>query len=318
MDSAPAAAAPAAARDDPRWRAEFPVTEKLVYLNHAAVAPLSRRARAAMAAFLAEATEQGAWEGETWMAGYDACRQVLARLLGAGPNDIALLKNTTEGMATVALGLDWRPGDRILTVNCEFPANLYPWLALRAQGVEVEFVPQHNGGVDLEALRRQARGARLVALSWVQYLSGARLDVAAVGEICREAGALFFLDAIQGLGALPLNAPASGVDFLAADGHKWLAAPEGAAVFYVHPDALARLTPRVVGWMSVEPWADFSAAARLAAAGAGRPAAPLPWRGDARRFECGTLNTLGLRGLAAAAELLLEVGPAAIERQILA
>ncbi len=303
---------------NPAWRAEFPVTQNLTYLNHAAVAPLSRRARQAMEAFLAEATEYGAWSGETWMAGYQACRQSLARLLTARAEDIALLKNTTEGMATVALGLDWRPGDRIVTAACEFPANIYPWLALRERGVQVEFVPHGPLGVDLEALRRQARSAKLVALSLVQYLSGARLDVAAVGQICRETGALFFLDAIQGLGAFPVRAADSGVHFLAADGHKWLAGPEGAAVFYVHPEALPLLTPRVVGWMSVAPWADFSAAARLANAGAGRSGAPLPWQTDASRFECGTLNTLGLRGLSAAVDLLLEVGGAAIERQILA
>lgn len=304
----------------PAWRDEFPVTRNLNYLNHAAVAPLSRRAQQAMQAFLAEATDFGARDGETWMAGYAACRASIARLIGARPADIALLKNTTEGVATVALGLDWRPGDRILTTGCEFPANLYPWLALRSQGVQVELVPHHNGVVDLDALRRQAKGtgnvpaAKLVSLSWVQFLHGARLDVAAVGEICREAGALFFLDAIQGLGAFPLDAPASGVHFLAADAHKWLAGPEGAALFYAHPDALPRLTPRVVGWMSVANWADHAAAARLAAA----PAQPLPWQPDASRFECGTLNTLGLRGLAAAVDLLLETGPGAIAAQILA
>lgn len=308
----------ASATANPAWRAEFPVTQNLTYLNHAAVAPLSRRARQAMAAFLAEATEYGAWSGETWMAGYQACRQSLAQLLAARAEDIALLKNTTEGMATVALGLDWRPGDRIVTAACEFPANIYPWLALRERGVQVEFVPHSPLGVDLGALRRQARGAKLVALSFVQYLSGARLDVAAVGQICRETGALFFLDAIQGLGAFPVRAAESGVHFLAADGHKWLAGPEGAAVFYVHPEALPLLTPRMVGWMSVAPWADFSAAARLAYAGAGQPGAPLPWQKDASRFECGTLNTLGLRGLAAAVDLLLEVGGEKIERQILA
>lgn len=302
------------------WRAEFPVTRNLIYFNHAAVAPLSRRARRAMEALLAELTDFGARDGEAWAAGYDACRASLARLIHARPADIALLKNTTEGMAAVALGLDWRPGDRVLTLDCEFPANLYPWLALRERGVQVEFVPHRQGLVDLEALRRQALGvhgdrpAKLVTLSFVQYLHGARLDVAAVGPICREAGALFFLDAIQGLGAFPLDAAGCGVHFLAADAHKWLAGPEGAALFYVHPDALPLLTPRVAGWMSVAPWADFSAAARLAAA----PAAPLPWRPGASRFECGTLNTLGLRGLAAAVDLLLEAGPAPIAAQILA
>lgn len=302
------------------WRAEFPVTRNLIYFNHAAVAPLSLRARQAMEALLAELTEFGARDGDAWTAGYDACRASLARLIHARPADIALLKNTTEGMAAVALGLNWHPGDRVLTLDCEFPANLYPWLALRQRGVQVEFVPHRHGLVDLEALRRQALGAhgtrpaKLVTLSFVQYLHGARLDAAAVGQICREAGALFFLDAIQGLGAFALDAPVSGVHFLAADAHKWLAGPEGAALFYVHPDALPLLTPYEAGWMSVAPWADFSAAARLAAA----PPAPLPWRPDASRFECGTLNTLGLRGLAAAADLLLEIGPAPIAAQVLA
>lgn len=318
--SAASVSTPAAGSPSPlgAWRAEFPVTRNLIYFNHAAVTPLSLRARHAMETLLAELTDFGARDGDAWMTGYDQCRRSIAQLIHAQPASIALLKNTTEGMATVALGLDWRPGDRILTLDCEFPTNLYPWLALRERGVQVEFVPHHHGLVDLDALRHQARGgpaarpAKLVTLSLVQYVHGARLDVAAVGQICRETGTLFFLDAIQGLGAFPVDALAGGVHFLAADAHKWLTGPEGAALFYIHPDALPLLTPRVVGWMSVENWADHSAAARLASSGAA-----LPWRPDASRFECGTLNTLGLRGLAAAVDLLLEAGPAPIAAQIL-
>lgn len=299
--------------DVTRWREEFPVTRRLAYFNHAAVAPLATRTRRAMEGLLADVHENGTLHWQEWLANDHGARQVLARLIGAEAGEIALLKNTSEGLAMVAQGLDWRPGDRVVTAGCEFPANLYPWLALREHGVAVELVRDQDGAIDMDDLRRRCRGARLLALSYVQYLSGARLDVAAVGAICRETGTIFVLDAIQGLGAFPVDVQAAGVHVLTADGHKWLTGPEGCAVFYVHPDVRPRITPREIGWMSVEDWADFGAARRRA----GEPPAPLPWRRDGSRYECGTQNTVGIYGLRAAAELVLEAGIENIAARVL-
>lgn len=296
-----------------RFRSEFPVTRHGAYLNHAAVSPLSTSARRAMEGHIAELNERGAGNWPEWLKEHAAARRSLARLVGCDADEIALLQNTSDGLTTLALGLDWRAGDRIVTAECEFPANLVPWLALRARGVRVEFVAQREGVLDLDDLRRRSRGARLVALSWVQYLGGARLNVAAVGQICRQAGAIFVLDAIQGLGALPLRAKAAGVHALAAGGHKWLAGPEGTAVLYVDRELLASLPPPKAGWTTLADWEDFAAAARAAA----QPEKPLVWRSDASRFEIGAHNTTGIYGLRAAADLLLEAGVEEVAARIL-
>ncbi|MGH9475265.1 MAG: aminotransferase class V-fold PLP-dependent enzyme [Terriglobales bacterium] len=292
-------------------RDQFPITRHYAYLNHAAIAPLANSTRQAIEAHLAEQAEGGALHFFDWLAALDRARATFAGLIHATEADIALCKNTTEGLATVAAGLDWRAGDRIVSFECEFPANLYPWLGLRGRQVTVELLPA-EALADLDRVRSACRGAKLLAISFVQYLSGFRAPLSEIGDICRETGTWLVVDAIQGLGALPLDAPACGVHALACGSHKWLTGPEGGGFLYVHPALLDQLTPPQPGWLSVADWADFDAGAKAAAS-----TAPLAWRIGAARLECGMLNGPGLLGLAAAVELLQSAGAEAAANHIL-
>lgn len=274
-----------------QWRAEFPVTDRYIYLNHAAVAPLSRRASAAMHQLNEDCLFHGSNHYDQWMAAYDRFRRAAASLIHAQPGEIAITKNTSEGIATVALGIRWKPGDRVVVFHEEFPANLYPWKRLEAQGVHLEWLSIYD---PLERIDEACRGARLLAISYVNYLSGYRTDLRAIGEICHRRGVFFFVDAIQGLGAFPLDVNTCHIDALAADGHKWLLGPEGCALLYVRQERQDEVEPVEFGWTNVARYADYGSR-------------DMTLRGDAGRYECGTLNTIGCYGLAAAMELLLEI-----------
>lgn len=296
----------------PLARELFPVSRDAVYFNHAAVAPLASPARQVMERHLAELNTQGAIGWQAWPEAIAGVRATLARLVGASAAEIALMKNTSEGLSAIAQAVDWRAGDRVIGFECEFPANLYPWLALRRRGVRVELLPE-RALVDLELVRRALPGARLLTVSLVQYLSGLRADAAALGAMCRESGTLFVVDAIQGAGAVPIDVKAAGIHACAADAHKWLTGPEGAGFLFVDEAILDQLTPAEVGWFSVAAWEDFEAARHAAETGAW-PA----WRAGSARFECGSLNTCGALGLGAAAAMLLEAGIGNIHAHLIA
>jgi cysteine desulfurase/selenocysteine lyase len=275
-----------------RWREQYPVTKNRVYLNHAAVAPLSRRAAEAMQRLAQDALEFGSEHYPVWMAVYDGVRTATARMINATPGEIAIVKNTSEGIATVAIGIDWQPGDVVVAFEEEFPANLYPWRRLASLGVQIRWLSIFD---DLDRIDEAAKGARLLAISYVQYLSGYRVDLDKIGEICQRRGCFFFLDAIQGLGAFPVDVQRSHIDALAADGHKWLLGPEGCGVLYVRRELQDQIEPVEFGWTNVAKYADYASR-------------DMSLRPDAGRYECGTLNTIGCFGLHAALELLLEVG----------
>jgi cysteine desulfurase/selenocysteine lyase len=275
-----------------RYAGEFPVRDKLIYLNHAAVAPLSRRAATAMQGLAADCMNFGSLHYGEWLAAYDGLRGATARLLGAEPSEIALVKNTSEGIATVALGFDWKPGDRMVAFREEFPANYYPWKRLEARGVEVTWLSVHD---PLDRIDQACRGARLLSISFVQYLSGYRAPLQAIGEICHRSRCFFVVDAIQGLGAFPVDVRACHIDALAADGHKWLLGPEGCGILYINQALQERVEPVEFGWTNVAAYNDYASR-------------DMTLRQDAGRYEPGTLNTIGCFGLRAAIELLLEVG----------
>jgi cysteine desulfurase / selenocysteine lyase len=280
---------------DPLWRQyrdEFPVTQNLIYLNHAAVSPLPRRTAVAMQALAQDALDFGSLHYDRWLDTYEAVRVAAARLIGANRNEIALMKNTSEGISTVARGLDWRPGDRIVAFREEFPSNYYPWLRLESQRCYVEWLSVYD---PLEKIDNACTGAKLLAISFVQYLSGFRVDLNAIGEICKRRHCFFFVDAIQGLGAFPLNVEAAHIDALAADGHKWLLGPEGFAILYVRKSRQDSIFPEEFGWTTVAGYNDYSSR-------------DMALRQDAGRYECGTLNTIGCYGLKASLQLLLEIG----------
>lgn len=265
-----------------------------------------------MEAMLADANENGAVHFGRWAADCESTRRNVARFIGANPQEVAFVKNTSEALSTVALGISWTPGDRVVVPESEFPANLYPWVTMRERGVRVELLPE-SALTDLDALAAACRGARLLAISFVQYLSGHRIDAAAIGEICRQTGTIFVLDAIQGLGAFPVDVKRCGVGVLAADGHKWLTGPEGAGILFVDEALIDELKPREVGWMSVADYNDYTVAAGLA-----RGAGELPWREGAGRYECGSYNTVGILGLGAAVGLLESAGADAIAAHVIA
>jgi len=293
------------ALDVQRYRAQFPVTQSSIYMNHAAVSPLSRRVRDAMVGLLDDVHHSGVEHWDQWVQTYDAGRRSLARLLNADPGEIAFTKNTSEGVCTFANGLEWKPGDEIVSIEGEFPSNFYAWKALEKRGVILRLVCPERGCVSQEAIVAALTSrTRVVAVSFVHYLSGFRLDFERLGPACAAQGCLLFVDAIQGLGAFPLDVKAAQIAGLAADGHKWLLGPEGAGMLYVNRQVMDRVTPTEVGWWNVRRWADFASR-------------ELAWRDDARRYECGTLNTVGFYGLGAAVNLLLEVGIPKIAERVL-
>lgn len=285
-----------------KYRNEFAVTRNLIYLNHAAVAPLCRRASEAMKQLAEDACSFGSLHYDKWLEAYDGLRRAAAKLLNASAGEIAIVKNTSEGISTVALGLDWKPGDRIVAFREEFPANYYPWLRLEQRGVQITWLSIYD---PLEKIGDAVQGARLLAISYVNYLSGYRVNLQSIGRLCREAGCFFFVDAIQGLGALPLDVQENQIDALAADGHKWMLGPEGNGILFVRREWLDRIQPAEFGWTNPAGYADYRSR-------------DMALRPDAGRYECGTLNTIGCFGLRAALEFLLEVGVDQISQGVLA
>jgi cysteine desulfurase / selenocysteine lyase len=275
-----------------RYADQFPVRENLIYLNHAAVAPLPKRCADAMKHLADDCLNYGSLHYGDWLAAYEGVRVAAARLMNADASEIALIKNTSEGIATIAMGLDWKPGDRMVGFREEFPANLYPWKRLEAKGIEVTWLSVYDS---LDRIDAACRGARLLSISFVQFLSGYRAPIQAIGEICKRHRCIFLVDAIQGLGAFPLDVRTCHIDALAADGHKWLLGPEGCGILYVKRELQDRVEPVEFGWTNVAGYSDYSSR-------------DMSLRQDAGRYECGTLNTIGCFGLRASIEFLLEVG----------
>jgi cysteine desulfurase / selenocysteine lyase len=274
----------------------MPIAQHAAYFDHAAVAPLPTPTRNAMRVWLDEATEQGDVAWGRWAERLGQVRQTAAKLINAEPREVALVANTTTGISLVAEGFSWQPGDNVVTLANEFPSNQYPWMNLAARGVEVRRIEIENGVVDLARVEAACDArTRIVSMSWVGYATGWRIDVREVAELCHRAGRLFFLDAIQGLGVFPLDVRASGVDFLAADGHKWLLGPEGAGVLFVRHEHLARLRPLMIGWNSVVQGSDYT---RI----------ELKLRDEAARYEGGSHNMAGFIGLGASLDLLTSLG----------
>jgi selenocysteine lyase/cysteine desulfurase len=287
-------------------RAEFPIVDQCVYLNHAAVGPWPRRCQDAVTRFAAENTSSGARGYLRWLETENLLRRQLAELVNApSPADVALLKNTSEALSVVAYGFPWQDGDNLIVSDEEFPSNRIVWESLRDRGVSVRQV-RLRGQDDPERALLAAADARtrLLSISSVQYASGLRLDLARLGEGCRQRGMAFCVDAIQGLGVIAHDVQAAGIDFLMADGHKWMLGPEGVAVFYCRPEWRERLRLYQFGWHMVEDAGNYDR----------RDWEPAH---SARRFECGSPNMLGIHALSASLSLLLEIGIETVEQQVL-
>jgi selenocysteine lyase/cysteine desulfurase len=286
----------AAAEAAARFRAAMPIAQHVAYFDHAAVAPLPTPTRKAILHWLDQATEEGDVVWSQWAQRLEEVRQSAARLINAQPTEIALVPNTTSGISLVAEGFPWQRGDNVVTLANEFPSNQYPWMNLAAKGVEVRRVPVDDGVADLNRLTTACDArTRLLSLSWVGYATGWRINLREVADVCHRAGCLFFLDAIQGLGVFPIDVRADGVDFLAADGHKWLLGPEGAGLFFVRQEHLSLLRPLMVGWNSVVQGSDYT---RI----------ELNLKSQASRYEGGSQNMVGFIGLGASLDLLTSLG----------
>jgi selenocysteine lyase/cysteine desulfurase len=278
-------------------RAAMPVSQECAYLDHAAVSPLPQLTADEIQRWLKEAVEVGNPKWGEWVKGVDRMRATAATLIGAQPEEIALVNNTTAGIGLVAEGLDWREGDNIVTFADEFPSNVYPWMNLASRGVETRRVPtSESGRPDLDRLAAACdRRTQIVSVSWVGFATGYRHDIPRIAEIAHKAGALLFLDAIQGLGVFPINVDEFGVDFLASDGHKWLLGPEGAGIAYIRRDHLDKLRPIGPGWHSVKSGQDYT---RI----------ELNLRPTAARYEGGSQNIVGMLALGASLKLLRGLG----------
>ena len=287
-----------------RIRQEFPVVHHCTYLNHAAVGTLPGRALEAVRAYAADFNEHAASNYRDWEAAIEATRSRSARLINAAPEQIAFVKNTTEGLCFAANGLDWHGGGNVVLNDLEFPSNVYPWLNLAQHGVEARMVKSVDGRLTVESIAdRIDAGTRAVSISHVEFGNGFRNDIAAIGALCREKGVCFVVDAIQSLGQTPVDVVDMSIDILTADGHKWLLGPEGIGIFYCAPHMTERLRLYEVGWNSVADAGNYDV----------YDATPAP---TARRFECGSHNTLGIHALGASLDLLLEVGIEAIQERL--
>lgn len=276
---------------------EFPLDESIVYLNHAAVSPWPQRTADAIYQFANENTTVGATNYLTWLEKEAELRQQLKRLINAPSiDDISLLKNTSEALSVVAEGIDWQSGDNIVSSDEEFPSNRLPWLAQAKNGVEFREINLAKGGTPEEALIDACDDkTRLLTISSIQYGTGICLDLTVLGEYCHENNILFCVDAIQSLGALPLDSQAIKADFVMADAHKWMLGPEGIALFYCKAEIRDSLDLHQFGWHMVKDVGNYdSKDSKYAETG--------------RRFECGSPNMLGIHALSASLSLIEEVG----------
>lgn len=276
-------------------REEFPITRNYSFMNHAAAAPVSRPAAAEARRYFTQA-EENSYVHSGFFKHIETVRSQAAHLIHANSDEVAFTKNTSEGISFVANGLTWQTGDNVVITNVEFPANVYPWQALRQRGVEVRMVLEENGRIPLERLIESVDSrTRVVSISSAQYASGFRTDLATLGEYCQSKGVFLCVDACQTLGAFPIDVKAMHIDFLAAGGHKWLCAPEGIGIFYVSKEIQGYLHPTTIGWMSVkEPFAFGKYQFEFA--------------DTARRYEAGSYNLPGIYALGGAFSLIERIG----------
>jgi len=284
---------------------EFDLSPDLYYLNHAAVAPWPRRTVEAVSHFARANGTRGAVDYPEWMRTEARVRERLAALINApSPSDIALVKNTSEGLSIVAHGFDWMPGDNVVGIAQEFPSNRIVWESLAERGVEYRKLDLE--GVEEPELQLNAlcdERTRMIVVSSVQYARGLRLDLERVGACCSHRGILLCVDAIQSLGAVAFDLERTHADFIVADAHKWMLGPEGIALLYVNPEVRPRIVLHQYGWHMVEHPGDYERS----------DWAPSP---TATRFECGSPNMLGIHALDASLSLLLEVGMKQVQSAI--
>lgn len=285
--------------------AEFPVSERWAYLDHAAIAPLPKRAANAMRAWVDEQEANGCINWMNWRNTLEHVRRQSAALLHADPGEIAFITSTTMGIGLVAEGFPWQDGDNVVTASEEYPSNLFPWMNLRSRGVETRAVPSQGGRILVDDLLAVIDDrTRVLAISHVEFSSGFRNDLDTLASACHERGVALFVDAIQGLGPLTIDVSKTPIDFLAADGHKWLLGPEGAGILYIRSNWIETLRPILVGSNSVT--SSYN-----------DPEPAFTLKPNAGRWEGGCYNMAGLLGFGESLAMFLEIGPDVVSERVL-
>jgi cysteine desulfurase / selenocysteine lyase len=290
---------------NPEIRSQFAALEKYTYLNSAAVSPIPRAAIDAAVSQLNDVANHGSEHYTEWVATKDRARTLLAGMLNVRPEQVAFMRNTSDGFASIANGIDWKKGDNIVSFEGEFPANFYPWRMVRDRyNVELRLSPERDGRIDIEEfISLIDSNTKLVSISAVQYASGFQADLERIGRAARSVDALFAVDIIQALGAKGFDLPAQFVDIAAGASHKWLCAPEGCGMIYLSDRARDMLEPSFVGWISVEtPW-DFADREQ-------------GFKPNALALESGTGASALFYGLEQSLKLLTETGLDRIERYL--
>ena len=290
-----------------RYRELFPVVQAgTIYLNHAATGPLSTKVVAAVDRYLHERSETHIDNYELFQPILIETRSLASRLLNTTPDRIAFYDNTTNAINLLAAGLEWKQGDRVILDDIEFPANVYPFLNLKRLGVEIDFVRNRGGKILVEDIEEKITSrTRLLSISHVQFLTGYRADLYAIGEMCRRRGIIFSVDAIQSAGVVPIDVDGMKIDFLATGGQKWLLSPQGIAFAFISSETQARLRQAYLGWTSIKNFFSEFTKYRL------------DLDDTARRYENGTLNYIGITSLHESLGTLLEVGIEKIEEHVL-
>ncbi len=278
-------------------RQEFPIRERYAFLNHAAVAPIPASTQAAISEFARDAAEEGPVNYAAWLHAMSLARETAGEMINADPDDICFIKNTNHGLIIAANSINWKSGDNVVAFEHEFPANVLPWKNLRHYGVEFRGVPErpdYTYSIDDIAARIDDR-TRLLSVSWVEYSTGVRNDIEALGQLCREKGVMFCVDGIQGMGVLPVDVKTLPVDFLMADGHKWMLAPEGCGILYVRRELIPELNDNMAGWCGMKNPQDYDNTDQ-------------PYKPNARKFEEGSHNLLAINALGTSLRILMAAG----------
>ena len=283
-------------------RSLFPAANNYTYLNSAAVSPVPTTAAGAVMAQISDVSNHGSEHYTDWIATKNRARGLLAGMLNVRPEQIAFMRNTSDGFASIAAGIDWAEGDNIVSFAGEFPANFYPWRRVRDEfGVDLRLAPEREGRIDLDEFCSLIdSNTKLVTISAIQFASGFQADLASIAEAAHAVDALFAVDIIQALGARGFDLPGLGVDIASSASHKWLCAPEGCGFLYLSDEARDRVKPILTGWISVEtPW-DFEDREQH-------------WKTDALAWESGTGCSSLFYGLEESLKILTETGLDKIE-----
>ena len=285
----------------------FPLIKNgIIYLNHASTAPVSSLVRERICELMKEKSESKIDDYQSFLKVYEETKNLLAKLINTNPDRIALIDNTSNGINILATGIEWKSGDRILLNDIEFPANVYPFMNLKRFGVEVDFVRSKNGIVTAEDLIENVKpDTKIISVSFVQFLSGYKIEIEKLGKFCRDRNIIFCVDGIQGIGAMNFDVQKFYVDFLSCGTQKWLFGAQGLAFIYLTEELQRKINPAYLGWLSVEnAWDLLNYKMEL--------------KSTANVFQGGTLNTLGIYIFNTSLKLLNNFGFDKIEERVVA